>query len=323
MIAMALVGVALGGVLFAVLLHLAPPRLSPLVQLGRLDAQYQAAGSGREGISGRNQGGLGAGGTGAAVQGRLGRLVAAEFARRGFSHTTLRQDLALTGRDLEDVMGRKVISAVAGLLLALLVMVGLQVTSGLQLPPGAPIAAALVAAAGFFFLPDLEARGQAAGRRRDFRRAFGAYLDLVALEMAGAAAPAQALTSAARVGAGWPMALLRDTLFRATGSRVPSGTRSHPRTPCTASRGASRRGPPALTVPSRAAAVRSDGRRDAVPDRTRRASAPQSPPAWKEILATRPPRDPSTAQETPRAARNSPPSSRSHAAKRPAPPPAA
>jgi len=218
MIAMTLVGAALGGVLFAVLLRLAPPRLSPLVKLGRLDAQYQAAGSNREGISGRNQGGLGTGGTGAAVQGRLGRLVAAEFTRRGFSHTTLRQDLALTGQDLEDVMGRKVISAVAGLLLALLVMVGLQITSGLRLPPGAPIAAALVVAAGFFFLPDLEARQQAAGRRRDFRRAFGAYLDLVALEMAGAAAPAQALTSAARVGAGWPMALLRDTLFRATRS---------------------------------------------------------------------------------------------------------
>ncbi len=50
MIAMALVGAALGGLLFAVLLRLAPPRLSPLVQLGRLDAQYQAAGSGREGI---------------------------------------------------------------------------------------------------------------------------------------------------------------------------------------------------------------------------------------------------------------------------------
>jgi len=59
MIAMALVGAALGGLLFAVLLRLAPPRLSPLVQLGRLDAQYQAAGSGREVISGRNQGGLG------------------------------------------------------------------------------------------------------------------------------------------------------------------------------------------------------------------------------------------------------------------------
>lgn len=217
MVAMALVGAALGGVLFAALLHLAPPRPSPLVQLGRLDAQYLPAGSGRPVNTSRGRPG-GAGGSATGAQGRLGRLVAAEFARRGFTHTSLRQDLALTGRDLEDVMGRKVISAVAGLLLALLVMVGLQVTSGLQLPPGTPIAAALVVAAGFFFLPDLEARRLAAGRRRDFRRAFGAYLDLVALEMAGAAAPAQALTSAARVGAGWPMALLRDTLFRATRS---------------------------------------------------------------------------------------------------------
>ncbi len=217
MIAMALVGAALGGVLFAVLLHLAPPRVSPLGQLGRLDAQYQAAGSGQAvSISGGRNSRTGASVTSA--QGRLGRLVAAEFGRRGFTHTSLRQDLALTGRDLEDVMGRKVISALAGLLLSFLVMVGLQVTSGLQLPPGTPIPAALVVAAGFFFLPDLEARQQAAGRRRDFRRAFGAYLDLVALEMAGAAAPAQALTSAARVGAGWPMALLRDTLFRATRS---------------------------------------------------------------------------------------------------------
>ena len=217
MIAMAVVGAALGAVLFAVVLHLAPPRLSPLVQLGRLDAQYQPAGSGRDVSSSRGQN-AGPGAHATAAQSRLGRLVAAEFARRGFTHTSLRQDLALTGRDLQDVMGRKVISAVAGLLLALLVMVGLQVTSGLQLPPGAPIAVALVVAAGFFFLPDLEARQQATGRRRDFRRAFGAYLDLVALEMAGAAAPAQALTSAARVGAGWPMALLRDTLFRATRS---------------------------------------------------------------------------------------------------------
>ncbi len=216
MIAMALVGAALGGVLFAVLLHLAPPRLSPLVQLGRLDAHYQAAGSGRD--MGVSRGRDAASASASAAQSRLGRLVAVEFARRGFTHTSLRQDLALTGRDLQDVMGRKVISAVAGLLLALLVMVGLQVTSGLPLPPGAPIAVALVVAAGFFFLPDLEARQQATGRRRDFRRAFGAYLDLVALEMAGAAAPAQALTSAARVGAGWPMALLRDTLFRATRS---------------------------------------------------------------------------------------------------------
>jgi tight adherence protein C len=211
MIAMALVGGAMGALLFALVLRVAPPQPSPLVQLGRLDAQYQSIGP----LAGKTSETPNAG---VDSQTRLGRLIAAEFSRRGFSHTSLRQDLALTGRDLDQVMGRKVVAAVSGLLLALLALVGLQLTSGLALPTGAPIVLALVVAVGFFFLPDIEARGQAASRRRDFRRAFGAYLDLVALEMAGSAAPAQALTSAARVGAGWPMALLRDTLFRATRS---------------------------------------------------------------------------------------------------------
>ena len=210
MIAMALVGAAIGGLLFALLLQLAPPRPSPLVQLGRLDAQYQAAGLGGSPSLRQAQPGR------AMSQTQLGRAILTELTRRGFSQLRLRQDLALTGRDLDDVMGRKVVAAVAGLLLTLLTMVGMQLTAGLTLPLGAPIAVAVVVAAGFFFLPDMEARRQAADRRRDFRRALGAYLDLVALEMAGSAAPAQALTSAARVGAGWPMALLRDTLFRAT-----------------------------------------------------------------------------------------------------------
>lgn len=215
MIAMTLVGAGIGGLLFALLLQLAPPRTSPLVQLGRLDAHHQAAGSGTPAHD--RQAGPASGATGGAVaQSRLGRAVMAELTRRGFSQLRLRQDLALTGRQLEDVMGRKVVAAIAGFLLALLTLVGLQLTSGLRLPLGVPLAVAVVVAVGFFFLPDLEARSQAADRRRDFRRALGAYLDLVALEMAGSAAPAQALTSAARVGAGWPMALLRDTLFRAT-----------------------------------------------------------------------------------------------------------
>ena len=64
-------------------------------------------------------------------------------------------------------------------------------------------------------MPDLEARSTATKRQVDFRRALGAYLDLVSLEMAGSAAPAEALPQAARVGAGWPLALIRDTLYRA------------------------------------------------------------------------------------------------------------
>lgn len=218
MIAMTLVGAGIGGLLFALFLQLAPPRPSPLVQLGRFDARYHAAGLGRgtHPVGFIHAGSASAGWGAAVAQTRPGRAVMAELTRRGFSQLRLRQDLALTGRQVEDVMGRKVIAAVAGFVLALLTLVGLQLTSGLTLPLGVPFAISVLLAAGLFFLPDVEARNQAAERRRDFRRALGAYLDLVALEMAGSAAPAQALTSAARVGAGWPMALLRDTLFRAT-----------------------------------------------------------------------------------------------------------
>ena len=213
MIAMALVGAALGAVLFASVLRLAPPRASPLVQLGQLDAQYRAASArgwtGPTAAPTRATAGVG-------VQTRIGQVLTTQLTRRGVEQTTLRQDLALTGKDLPEVMGRKVVAAVAGLVLALVMLVGLQLAAGIALPVGSPLVLALAAAAGFYMLPNLEA--QAAGRRDDFRRALGAYLDLVALEMAGAAAPAQALTSAARVGAGWPMALLRDTLYRATRS---------------------------------------------------------------------------------------------------------
>ena len=84
------------------------------------------------------------------------------------------------------------------------------------LPTGAPLIVALLLAAALFFLPDLEARAEATRRRAEFRHALGAYLDLVALEMAARAAPAEALPAAARVGTGWPLALIRDTLYRAT-----------------------------------------------------------------------------------------------------------
>jgi tight adherence protein C len=89
-------------------------------------------------------------------------------------------------------------------------------TGVLDLPPGSPAVVALAGGVLFFFLPDIDARKAASTRRSDFRRALYAYLDLVALEMAGSAAPAEALPNAAKVGYGWPLALLRDTLYRAT-----------------------------------------------------------------------------------------------------------
>jgi tight adherence protein C len=210
-IAMMATGAALGAVLFLLLLRLAPPRPSPLVQLGRLDALHANASGpavavSSSGVSGRD------------VRSRLGGMVAGVLARRGIEYPSLRQDLALTGKSFEAAMGQKVVAFVAGFLLTLATLVALVVTGSVVLPPGTPVVAALAGGGVFFFLPDIDARTAAGKRRAEFRRALGAYLDLVALEMAGSAAPAEALPKAAQVGAGWPLALLRDTLFRATRS---------------------------------------------------------------------------------------------------------
>ena len=130
--------------------------------------------------------------------------------------TGLRRDLALTGHSLEWALGRKLLAGLAGFGLVAGTALVLQMLTGWALPAGTPVLLAAGVGVGFSFLTDLEARRLANVRRREFRRALGAYLDLVALEMAGSAAPNEALPNAARVGTGWPLALLRDTLWRAT-----------------------------------------------------------------------------------------------------------
>jgi Flp pilus assembly protein TadB len=64
----------------------------------------------------------------------------------------------------------------------------------------------------FFFFPDIELRQEAARRRRDFRHVVGAFLDLVAMNLAGGRGIPEALMSASQVGEGWAMRRIRDTL---------------------------------------------------------------------------------------------------------------
>ncbi len=73
----------------------------------------------------------------------------------------------------------------------------------------------------FFFLPDLEVRRDAAAKREDFRRVIGAYLDLVAMNLAGGRGLPEALMAAAEVSDGWALRRLRNCLAdaRMTGSR--------------------------------------------------------------------------------------------------------
>jgi tight adherence protein C len=215
-------GALCGGVVFLLVLHLARPRTAPLVELARFDAAHSQGSAAPQAISDLPAGSPAAGLPGFGLPAAVGGWVARQLTLRGIANTSLRQDLALTGRSYEQVMTRKVLFAAGGLLLALLLLVAVPAAAGAGLPAGAPLVVAVLLATALFFLPDLETRGEATRRRAEFRHALGAYLDLVALEMAARAAPAEALPAAAKVGTGWPLALIRDTLYRATrGGRDP------------------------------------------------------------------------------------------------------
>ncbi len=209
MIGLAMIGAAIGAVVFAVIWRIAAPTPSPLVQLGRFDA-HRSSPAPLSPIEGSP--------SPPSTVGALGAWLGDQLTRRGFAYVSLRQDLALTGSSFESVLARKALAFVAGFGLVAATAVATALTSGLHLPAGTPALLAVAVGVGFSFIPDLEARREAGVRRREFRRALGSYLDLVALEMAGSAAPSEALPNAARVGAGWPMVLLRDTLWRASRS---------------------------------------------------------------------------------------------------------
>lgn len=204
MIGMVVVGAALGAVLFSLIVKIVPPKRSAIVELGQFYAHYR--GSITAAAPAR---------TAADRRGRVGAWVSAELARRGISYTSLRHDLALTGQSFETLMGRKVIASVGGFLVGLVALATLQYVAGVDLPTGAPLAVAVIAAVALFVAPDIDTRKEAKKRRAEFTEQLSIFLDLVSLRMAGHAAAAAALPEAAQRGGGWPMMLIRDTLFRA------------------------------------------------------------------------------------------------------------
>jgi tight adherence protein C len=204
MIGMVLVGAALGAVLFSLFVKVVPPQRSAIVELGQFYAHYRGSDPSVD-----------SSGTASDTQGRIGTWAAAELAKRGIRYTGLRRDLALTGQSFETLMGRKVIASVAGFLIGLVALSTLRYAAGVSLPTGAPLAVAMIAAIALFLAPDLDVRKEASKRRGEFTEQLSIFLDLVSLKMAGHAAAAAALPEAAQRGGGWPMMLIRDTLFRA------------------------------------------------------------------------------------------------------------
>jgi tight adherence protein C len=186
-------------------LALVPRRMSLARQLAAFDAAQQAArGRGRGGQAARER----------AVSRTIGAGLARFCAEQGWEFPSLRGNLSLVGKSFESYLATKFLLAVFGLVFPA-VLASLVTLAGIRLPFIVPVWVGLLAALTFFFLPDLELRQQADKRRRDFRHAIGAFLDLVALNLAGGRGVPEALLTASQIGNGWAMWRIRDALSSA------------------------------------------------------------------------------------------------------------
>jgi Flp pilus assembly protein TadB len=154
------------------------------------------------------------------AQARLGRWLIAAAGSRGIRLGARRADLDLLGRSEQRWAGVKVVTGLCGALLPSAGLV-LGAAAGVSMPVVPLLVAAPMLAVGCWFLPDVDLRRAAAARRRDFTRALGSYLDLVAMSLAGGRGVAEALPGAAAVSDGWAFGLLADTI---AGARVAGRT---------------------------------------------------------------------------------------------------
>jgi Flp pilus assembly protein TadB len=145
---------------------------------------------------------------------RLGAALARFCAEQGWEFRPLRANLALVGKSFENYLATKVMLAFFGLIFAPIVLAGLGL-AGIHVSFIIPVWVGVAFAALFFMLPDVELRQQVDKRRRDFRHAIGAFLDLVAMNLSGGRGVPEALMAASEIGEGWAFWRIRDALANA------------------------------------------------------------------------------------------------------------
>jgi len=145
---------------------------------------------------------------------RLGTALERFCAEQGWQFPSLRASLRLTGKSFEAFLGTKVLLGIFGFVFPVFLLTGLKLL-GVHLSIIIPVWVGLVFAAVFFFLPDLELRSEVSKRRRDFRHAIGAFLDLVAMNLSGGRGVPEALMAASEIGEGWAFYRIRDALTNA------------------------------------------------------------------------------------------------------------
>lgn len=204
-------GGAFGFGLFLLLRALFPARPGLVARLLALDAVREDAGAPRlqlvlpdEEVSAFRRG--------------LGVRLARFYSARGWEARGIKADLALVGRSFEGFLATKVLLATGGLLVFPL-LVGWLVLMEWGTSLTIPFWAAVVVSIVFFLLPDLQIRRDAAAKRRDFRHVVGAFLDLVAMNLAGGRGVPEALLMAVSVSSeesgdqsNWAMSRIREAL---------------------------------------------------------------------------------------------------------------
>jgi tight adherence protein C len=198
-------GAIAGAGLFFLVIALIPRKVRLSKRLAAFDAQRSAELLPRyaDSISGGN-----------VVNRRLGGAIAAFCAEQGWEFPSMRATLALADTTLESFLATKVLLGLFGFLLGPVLLVAGE-AAGLHLPFALPVWFGLLLGAMFFLLPDLEIKQKAEQRRKDFRHAVGAFLDLVSMNLAGGRGVPEALMSASEMGGGWSMARIRDALANA------------------------------------------------------------------------------------------------------------
>jgi Flp pilus assembly protein TadB len=147
---------------------------------------------------------------------RLGKRIAMAMDSSGLRLATASADLAVIEKPVERFYLDKVLFAVVGLLLVPALVAGLGF-AGLKLAVIVPVWVSLLLGVGGFFLPDVLIKHEASERRRSFRHALSAFLELVRINLAGGAGIEGALHDAVTVGQGWAFARLRETPWAALG----------------------------------------------------------------------------------------------------------
>ncbi len=147
-------------------------------------------------------------GTSSPLKRRVGHRTAGLLEGLGLSLDDTRADTRIVGTNLDTHLGSKVTSAVlaSGFIIVFAAVLAL---GGVSVPVGGLTGAAAGLALIGFVAPDLSLRTAAARRRRDFAVAFGSYLDLVSISLAGGMGTEAALVEAARIGDNWAFRLIR------------------------------------------------------------------------------------------------------------------